>query len=160
MSILRRAGSACVFGTAACIVLATSSPAVASPHQLLPAASLVMSVMARSAAPAAQIAATPRPKPLPPLYVTFAALQGLDAISTTRALRNGSVEANPFMAPVARHPQAMLAIKVGAAAGTFWAVERLWRHNRAAAVITMVAINAGYAYVVANNLQRARGSAR
>ena len=48
----------------------------------------------------------------------------------------------------------MLAIKVGATAGTIFAVEKLWRHNRTAAVLTMIGVNAGYALLVGSNYRR------
>jgi hypothetical protein len=33
--------------------------------------------------------------------------------------------------------------------------ERLWRHNRVAAVVTMIAVNGAYAAIVANNYRTA-----
>ena len=48
----------------------------------------------------------------------------------------------------------MVLVKVGATALTIAAVERLWRRNRVAAVLTMIGINAGYTAVVAHNYRK------
>jgi hypothetical protein len=101
-----------------------------------------------------------RPAPLPSLYAGFAVLQALDAHSTTRALAGGAEERNPVVASVARSPAAVLGIKAAATLGTIWATERLWkRGHRRAAVLLMVALNAGYGLVVAHNY-RTSGAAR
>ena len=92
-----------------------------------------------------------RPATMVPLYVTFAALQLLDAHSTNRALRNGAVEGNPLMAGIASHTGALYATKIATAAATVWIGEQLWRKNRLAAIVTMLAINSAYAMVVHHN---------
>lgn len=96
--------------------------------------------------------ATPRrPAPLVPLYLSFAGLQSLDAITTLRALDNGHQERNPVVGWLAQHPGALVAAKAGVAAGTVYLSERLWKKNRTAAVVLMVALNGAYAAIVANN---------
>ena len=102
-----------------------------------------------------------RPAPLVGLYVSLAGLQALDIASTQRALKAGAVEANPLVAPFARSPLALAAIKAGVTGATILASEQLWRSNRKAAVLTMLAVNAGYAAIAAHNYrvaaaQRAR----
>jgi hypothetical protein len=92
-----------------------------------------------------------RPPALVPLYVTFAALQILDAHSTTRGLKNGAVEANPIMAPLAGNTAALHATKIAAAGAILYATEKIWRKNRLAAIMTMVAVNSGLAVVVHRN---------
>ncbi len=92
-----------------------------------------------------------RPALLPALYATTVALQALDAHSTMTALDRGAREANPLMKGVAGHSGAMLAVKAGAAAGTIYFAEKLWRRNRVAAVALMVAVNGVTAAVVAHN---------
>jgi hypothetical protein len=101
-----------------------------------------------------------RPRALTPLYLSFAALQVLDAESTLAAVDNGIREANPFLVHVGDNRGAMLAIKAGATIGTVLAMERLWKVNRRAAVITMIAVNFGYAAIVANNYRHARRGPR
>jgi hypothetical protein len=101
-----------------------------------------------------------RPPVLVPLYLSFIGLQVMDGITTVRAITDhGGRELNPVMRPFAGNQAAILAVKATSAAGTVYAVERLWKRNRVAAVLTMVGINAGYAAVVANNL-RAFNAAR
>jgi hypothetical protein len=97
-----------------------------------------------------------RPGALTGLYVSFAALQALDAHSTLRAVDNGALEANPLVAPIADRPGLMFGMKAAAAVTTIVLAEKLWRRNRVAAVVLMVAANAAYAAVVASNYGQAR----
>lgn len=98
-----------------------------------------------------------RPKALAPLYISFVALQVMDADSTADAIRAGYAEGNPFMGRVADNTGAMIAVKAVSTVGTIYAVEKLWRKNPVAAVLVMTAINVGYAAVVATNYSRVRG---
>lgn len=95
-----------------------------------------------------------RPAVLPALYASFATLQVLDAHSTHRATSRGYVESNPLMRPTSDNIGATLAIKAGATAATIFAVEKLWKRNRTAAVLTMIGVNAGYALLVSSNYRR------
>ncbi len=99
---------------------------------------------------------THRPNALIPLYAGFAALQALDAHSTISAISNGAVEANPLLGGVASHPGALLAVKMGAAVGTIFVAEKLWKRNPVAAVALMVGLNSAYALIVAHNYQVGR----
>jgi hypothetical protein len=63
---------------------------------------------------------------------------------------------NPLVAPTAGSPGVSLAIKAGTTATTIYFAEKLWKRNRAAAIVTMVAVNAGTAAIVARNLRNAR----
>jgi hypothetical protein len=92
-----------------------------------------------------------RPKALLPLYASMSALQGLDAVSTWRALSAGGREANPLMAPVVGSPSSMMALKAGVAGSMIFASERLWKTNRKAAVLLLIGTNVGYAAVVSHN---------
>jgi hypothetical protein len=92
-----------------------------------------------------------RPALLPALYAANVALQVLDAQSTLKAIGNGASEANPVMKGVVGNRGALLAVKAGAAAGTIYFAEKLWRRNRVAAVALMVAVNGVTAAVVAHN---------
>ena len=92
-----------------------------------------------------------RPPALLPLYITFATLQMLDAHSTTKALQNGGVEANPVVASFAGNTGALYATKIATVAATVFIGEKLWRKNRFGAIMTMMAINSAYAVVVRHN---------
>jgi hypothetical protein len=97
-----------------------------------------------------------RPKMLVPLYVSFASLQVLDAHTTARALDRGAVEANPIMRGFTGSTAGMLAIKTAGTAGVVWASERMWRRNKTAAVIFLVAANSAMGWVVQHNYRAAR----
>ena len=129
----------------------------ASVHDLLPAVAMLQPHLHARLAAAPEIASAVerRPPALLPLYVSFAALQVLDTDSTRQALDRGYAESNPLLRPVAGNSTSMVLVKVGATVLTIAAVERLWRRNRVAAVLTMVGINAGYAVVVAHNYRKA-----
>lgn len=101
-------------------------------------------------------AAGRRPASLIPLYVSFGTLQVLDTHSTSRALANGGVEANPMMRGFAGNEVGMLAVKAAGTAGVIYASEKMWRRNKAAAVIFMIAANAGMTWVVQHNYRASR----
>lgn len=107
-------------------------------------------------APVPPPAASKRPAPLVPLYVSFATLQVLDVHSTRRALAHGAVEANPLMKDVAGNSGALLAVKAAGATGVIFAAEKIWKKNKAAAVVFMVVANAGMAWVVQHNYRAVR----
>ena len=92
-----------------------------------------------------------RPSVLVPLYVSFAALQGLDVHSTLRAPEFGGREANPLVGGMLGSPAAFIAAKVGMTASIYFVSERLWKRNKTAAVLTMMALNSTYGAVVAHN---------
>src|SRR5262249_61155190 len=97
-----------------------------------------------------------RPGALVPLYASFGALQILDARSTLQALDRGGVEANPVMKGIASHPVALCAVKAAATTGVIVATEKMWKKNRTAAVIFMVATNSAMAWIVQHNSRVAR----
>jgi hypothetical protein len=101
------------------------------------------------------LASPSRPRVLTGLYVSLAGLNALDIYSTMRALDSGARELNPVMGS-AGHPGASFAIKAATTAGAIYLAEKLWKRNRVAAIVTMVAVNAGTAAVVARNLRNTR----
>jgi hypothetical protein len=101
-----------------------------------------------------------RPAPLVGLYVSLAGLQALDIASTHRALNAGAAEANPVVAPFASSPVALAVVKAGVTSATIVASERLWKKNRKAALLTMIALNAAYGVVVAHNYRVAAAQRR
>ena len=92
-----------------------------------------------------------RPAPLVPLYVAFVGLQALDVHSTFSALEGGAREANPMVRSALGNPAGLFLLKAGTAAGVVLVTEKLWRRNRTAAVITMIALNSAYATIAAHN---------
>jgi ABC-type uncharacterized transport system permease subunit len=98
-----------------------------------------------------EVGTVARPAPLLGLYVSLAGLQALDIVSTRQALNAGAVEANPVVAPFAGSPVAFAVIKAGVTSASIVASERLWKKNRKAALLTMIALNAAYGIVVAHN---------
>lgn len=92
-----------------------------------------------------------RPRVLPALYVSLAALQAFDAYSTTAGLGRGAQEANPLMQRVAGNKAAFWAVKAGTTVASIWVAERLWKTNRVGAIVTMVAVNSVMASVAARN---------
>ena len=92
------------------------------------------------------------------LYVSFAALQIMDAVSTRNALNNGAREANPAMGAVAKNSAALFAVKAGTAAATTFFAEKLAKKHPKRAAIVMAVLNAGYAAVVMHNYRVARSA--
>ncbi len=100
-----------------------------------------------------------RPTILPPLYVSFGALQIFDGYTTTQKLGKGAREANPFFAPFAAHPGAVWAMKAGVTATAIVASEQLWRRrHRAQAIAVMIVSNAVLGFVAARNASVARAN--
>jgi len=98
----------------------------------------------------------------PPLHAglaaTLATLQALDVVSTVSAISSShGVEANPMVGGLAEHPAAFAAVKGAMTAGTLVLMHRYAKHHPKAAVITMIAFNVGYSYIVANNFRIAAG---
>src|SRR4051812_46849359 len=100
---------------------------------------------------------TPSAWSAPPLHVSlstsFAALQALDVATTLRAVHSGAgVEANPLVGGLANHPAALIGLKAGLTAATIASVRSLSRTHPKAAVLTMIGLNVGSAFVVRSNL--------
>ncbi len=99
-----------------------------------------------------EIHAVTRPSVLPAMYVSLAALQGYDAYSTLRAVKQGAVEVNPVLRGVVGNPAALLAVKGAATFASIYATERVWReHHRRAAIVLMVVTNSTMAVIAAHN---------
>jgi hypothetical protein len=99
-----------------------------------------------------------RPAALLPLYVSLAALQGLDIHSTRRGISAGETrESNPLMKPFVQNDAAFIAVKAAATAGTILVTEKLRKTRPKTAVILAAVFNAGMAAVVVHNYRVARG---
>ena len=88
-----------------------------------------------------------RPAALPALYAGLMATEAFDAYSTRRGLADGARETNPLM-------QGGAAFWTMKAVGTVVPIviaERMWKKNKAGAIVTMVLANGVMAAVAANN---------
>lgn len=97
-----------------------------------------------------------RPRALPALYATLGAMQVLDIYSTSAALHAGAKESNPAAAPFVRNTGSMIGFKAATLASTIFFAERLWKTNKAGAVVLMVAVNGASAVVSMHNMRNAR----
>src|SRR5687768_5692315 len=109
---------------AAILTLMLSVPALAGEDTVVVTASTTAAQMRLAKAVA-------RPKLLPALYLSYAALQAYDVVSTKQGLARGAREANPLMQGVVGNNGAFLAMKAVAVVGTIVAAERLWKTNKA-----------------------------
>jgi hypothetical protein len=97
-----------------------------------------------------------RPAALGPLYVSMVGLHALDVHSTWRVLNAGGSESNPLVRRIVGSPAGVVAVKAGSSAAVIYAAEKMWKHNRTAAIVMMVGINSAYAAVVAHNYAAGR----
>jgi hypothetical protein len=89
---------------------------------------------------------------LPTLYVSYAALNAIDAYSTSKGLKRGAVEGNLLMRGIAGQTATMWVTKAGVTVGSIALAERLWRADRKkAAVATMLIANGMMGVVAARN---------
>lgn len=95
-----------------------------------------------------------RPVALSALYGTYGTLQALDVVTTRRAMAAGAQERNPLMK--SGGIGTMIAVKAAAGASTIYFAERMWKKNRAGAVIVMAALNGATAAIVAHNQRNSR----
>jgi hypothetical protein len=121
------------------------------------------SIVAAAAPARAQVSVIDEPQRLAPtawsapalhisLSTSFAALQALDVATTLRAVHSGSgVEANPLVGGLANHPAALIGLKAGLTAATIASVRGLSKTHPKAAVLTMIGLNVGSAFVVRSN---------
>jgi hypothetical protein len=117
------------------------------------AAATPLAVSAPSSLNAAELGRAHRRRPdsLVPLYFSFCALQVLDTHSTWRALDHGAVEANPVLQGVVDNRVGLVALKAAGTAGVIYASEKMWKRNRTASIVFMIAANSAMAWVVQNN---------
>jgi hypothetical protein len=94
-----------------------------------------------------------RPKALIGLYASLAVVNGLDMVTTNRALKNGAMETNPAMRGSVGQ---QLLVKSVMSVGTVAVAEKLWKRNKVAAVVTMIATNGVMAAISASNARNAR----
>lgn len=132
-----------------CLMLTAAAASAQEPAVALPAEQQGL-----GAIDAPDTAKPKRPRMLIPLYVMQFSLHGLDAHSTLQALERGHREANPLLRNATS--EQMIGAKLASSVASVWLAEKLWRKNRAAAMVLMAAVNVGLAAVVANNYRIAR----
>lgn len=90
------------------------------------------------------------------MYVSFAGLQIMDALSTSKALAAGGTEANPAMTGVVKNKAAFYGIKAATALSTVFLSERIAKNHPKRAMILMAVLNTAYVGIVAHNYKVAR----
>jgi hypothetical protein len=81
-------------------------------------------------------------------YVTSAML---DWHSTTKVLGQGGFEQNPLLGSVAGNSPAFLMVKSALAVTTLYSVQRIWKQNHKAAIVTLAAITVAQGFIDAHN---------
>lgn len=85
------------------------------------------------------------------LYVFTATTQGLDAVSTFKALNAGAVESNSIVKPFASNRPAFLALKAGMATAFIYAGHDLSKGHKIAAIVALGLLNSVYTAIAFNN---------
>jgi hypothetical protein len=88
---------------------------------------------------------------LPLLYSGFIGLQGYDAYSTNRGVKNGASESNAILGLLTKHPAAVWAVKGGVTFASIYTAERLWRARHRRRAIAVMAVSTGIVAAVAAN---------
>ena len=131
---------------------AVVSPTASQPSDTPPSTSVPPPVLGRVAPPAE----SPRSPVLTFLYGFTAGTQAMDVHSTRRALEAGGFETNPFMKAISKHTSGLIATKAGMTVGTIMVTEAIARHHKTTAMLTLIAINSAYVYVVQHNYDVSR----
>jgi hypothetical protein len=118
---------------------------------VVPAAAAPPLTVKPATSPAEWLASHRRPRVLPALYASFAALQIVDVYSTRSAISAGAQEANPLMKNVVGNSAMFWTVKAAATVGPMLAAERLWKKNKVAAIAVMAVSNGFMAAVAAHN---------
>jgi hypothetical protein len=140
--------------TTALMLMTITGPALAAEKDALAPATLATATSVAAPIAIPHFETPRRPVALPSLYVSFAALQIVDARTTMGVLRRGASEANPLLSQP--NQMGVWAVKAASTASTIYFVERIWKKNRVAAVLVMAGINGGYAAIAAHNTKQAR----
>ena len=76
---------------------------------------------------------------------------GIQALDHPAKGRHGGVEANPVMGALVSSPAAVIASKAAVTLGVFYVSEKLWRRHKVSAILTLLALDSGYAMIAAHN---------
>ena len=97
-----------------------------------------------------------RPAILPVFYASLGVMQAWDVYSTSAAVRAGAREANPAAAPFAGNAGSLIALKATTTASTIFFAERMWKKNKAGAIVMLAVINGATAAVSLHNMRNAK----
>jgi hypothetical protein len=91
-------------------------------------------------------------KVLPGLYVSLAALNTYDMLTTIKGTKAGATEANPLMRGVVKSSPALFGVKAASTGAAIFLAERLRRNgHNGQAMMVMILSNSVMATVAANN---------
>jgi hypothetical protein len=118
------------------------------------AALLAAVLLAAPAAASDESASLQGPSPtrgaaLPSLYVSLAALNVYDGVTTLRGVGRGAAEANGLMAPLATRPAAFWAVKGAVTTSSIVIAEKMWRAGFRKRAIVFLAVSNGIMTAVA-----------
>jgi len=85
------------------------------------------------------------------LYGFTAGTQAMDIHSTRVALEAGAYESNPFMKKVSVHTGGLIATKAAMTVGTIVIADRIARHHKTTAIVTLIGINVVNVWVAHHN---------
>jgi hypothetical protein len=91
----------------------------------------------------------PSRAPIVWLYVSAGVLQAMDLYTTSRGMKGGAHETNALIRK--GNSGTTIALKAATTAAGIVLAEKLWKKNKAAAILSMVAANAITSYAVVNN---------
>jgi hypothetical protein len=86
------------------------------------------------------------------LAVNYVALNTMDLITTYKSLEKGAVEVNPIARTFIENKPLAIAFKAGMTGGVLFALGKMKKDNRPAALITLAVLNVVYAAVITNNI--------
>jgi len=95
-------------------------------------------------------------KLMTPFHAWTAAMQGLDAHSTFRAIDAGHAEGDPLLRGLSANRPAFIAVRTGVAAAIIYGSSYLARNHKKTALATLIGINLAYAFIVQRNYQISR----
>ena len=90
---------------------------------------------------------------------TLAAGVHLAKAGTRAAINAGAREANPAATRLTGNPASLIGLKAATTASTIYFAERMWKKNRAGAIVMLAAINGATAAVSMHNMRNARAGA-
>lgn len=85
------------------------------------------------------------------LYVSTAVVQGLDALSTFKALHAGAVESNSIVQPFASNRPAFVAVKAAMATAFIYEGHQLSKGHKIRAIVVLGLINSVYTGISLHN---------
>jgi hypothetical protein len=75
----------------------------------------------------------------------------MDIHSTRVALEAGAYESNPFMKKISVHTSGLIATKAAMTVGTIVVADRIARHHKTTAIVTLIGINVLNVWVARHN---------